>query len=184
MYFPWLGMFEQIKLADIVVHYDAVQMPLGRSFISRVQLKTARGMAWLTVPIRRRAGQSIDEVEIDDAQPWRRRHLALLHAAFRDAPCRADAIAIAEGVLDAGDRWLSRLNIRATETVCAYLGVDRRFVLASEMAVHGRGTERLIGLLAKLDATHYVTGHGAVDYLDHPALEAAGIEVSYMDYAR
>ena len=41
MFFPWVGMFEQIALADVYVHYDDVQFSKG-SFTNRVQLKTAR----------------------------------------------------------------------------------------------------------------------------------------------
>ena len=184
MYFPWLGMFEQIKLCDTLVHYDDVQMPLGRSFMSRVQLKTAQGMRWLTVPVRRQAGQLINAVEIDEDSAWRRSQLGLLGEAFRDAPFRADAMGIAKEVLDAGDRLLSRLTIRSMEAVRAYLGLECQVVLASELAVSGRGTDRLMEILLRLGATRYVTGHGAADYLDHEALEAKGIEVVYIDYAR
>ena len=41
MLFPWVGMFEQVALADVFVHYDDVQFSKG-SFTNRVQLKTAR----------------------------------------------------------------------------------------------------------------------------------------------
>ena len=40
MLFPWIGIFEQIKLSDVYVHYDDAQLPQGRSFINRVQIKT------------------------------------------------------------------------------------------------------------------------------------------------
>jgi len=184
MYFPWLGMFEQINIADVLVHYDDVQMPLGRTFMSRVQLKTANGVRWLTVPIRRKSGQPINEVEIDETMPWRRSHIGLLGEAFRNARYGIDAVRIAKDVLDSGDRSLSHLTIRSTDAVCAYLGLTRRSVIASDLAAQGRGTQRLIDLLRKLDAKRYVTGHGAADYLDHPAMEKHGIAVSYIDYAK
>ena len=50
MYFPWVGMLEQIRLADVFMHYDDVQ--LARGFYNRVQVKTAQGARWLTVPLR------------------------------------------------------------------------------------------------------------------------------------
>ncbi len=184
MYFPWLGMFEQIRLCDIFVHYDDVQMPLGRSFMSRVQLKTAQGARWLTVPVRRHAGQLINQVEIDEGTSWRRSHLGLLGEAFRDAPFSSDALRIAKDVLEAGDRLLSGLTIRSMEAVRAYLELDCRVVIASELAAGGHGTDRLTDILLALGATRYVTGHGAANYLDHEALEAKGIEVAYIDYAR
>ena len=37
MFLPWIGLFEQVRLADRFIHYDDVQLPQGRSFISRVK---------------------------------------------------------------------------------------------------------------------------------------------------
>ncbi len=51
MLFPWAGMFEQIRLADVYVHYPDVQFSKG-SFTNRVQVKTAGGSRWLTLPLR------------------------------------------------------------------------------------------------------------------------------------
>jgi len=47
MYFPWVGLLEQIRLAEFFVHYDDVQ--LTRVFTNRVQVKTAQGSKWITV---------------------------------------------------------------------------------------------------------------------------------------
>jgi len=49
MYFPWIGMLEQIKLCDAFVYYDDVQF--SRGFFNRVQVKTLHGVKWLTVPL-------------------------------------------------------------------------------------------------------------------------------------
>ena len=46
MYFPWIGIFEQIRLADVFVFYDDVQFTRG--FINRVQYKTPQGTGWIT----------------------------------------------------------------------------------------------------------------------------------------
>ena len=46
MFFPWIGMFEQIKAADVFLHYDDVQMPQGRSFISRDVFRVWVGEDW------------------------------------------------------------------------------------------------------------------------------------------
>ena len=65
MFFPWVGMFEQIRLADAYVHYTDVQFSKG-SFVNRVQIKTADGFRWLTVPLKNVAlGQNIDGEQSD-----------------------------------------------------------------------------------------------------------------------
>lgn len=43
-------------------------------------------------------------------------------------------------------------------------------------------TGRLLALCRALGATRYVTGHGALAYLEHETFEAAGIAVEYLDY--
>ena len=48
MFFPWIGLFEQVRLADVFVHYDDVQF--ARGFMNRVQVKVADGWRWLTAP--------------------------------------------------------------------------------------------------------------------------------------
>ena len=65
MFFPWVGMFEQIRLADIYVHYGDVRFSKG-SYVNRVQIKTAQGVRWLTVPLQGVSlGQVIEQVRIN-----------------------------------------------------------------------------------------------------------------------
>src|SRR5271165_5531971 len=71
MFFPWVGMFEQIRLADVYIHYSDVQFSKG-GFVNRVQIKTASGIKWLTVPLEGVSlGQKINQVRIDDRRAWR-----------------------------------------------------------------------------------------------------------------
>jgi hypothetical protein len=78
MYFPWVGMFEQIALADVFVFYTDVQFSKG-SFTNRVQIKTPAGSTWMTVPLQDlKLGQSIDDVAVKPVAQWKPRHLTLL----------------------------------------------------------------------------------------------------------
>ena len=86
-YLPWRGFFALMKAADVFVFYDNVQFTTTRSFFARVQLKTAAGRRWLTVPVHKsgRFGQRIDETEILDYD-WATRHCAAMRSAFEGAP--------------------------------------------------------------------------------------------------
>lgn len=183
MVFPWVGLFEQVRLAADFVHYDDVALPQGRSFITRVQIKTAQGPQWLTIPVRRGASL-IKDVLIDDAQDWRRRHLGTLRQAYAHAPHAADMIELVESVYGRGFRYLSELNAHAIERIAGYLGLVPRFLLSSQLPAQGRSTERLISICLELGASIYVTGHGARNYLDHASFEKAGISVEYMNYQK
>lgn len=184
-YLPWRGHFALMKTADVFVFYDDVQFTsnTSRSFFARVQLKTAAGRRWLTVPVRKsgRFGQRIDEATIA-GDGWAAAHCAAMREAFRGAPFAAHVEPVLAAL--AGGAWprLAELTIATTLQVAALLGIERRTLRSSEMGIGGTGTARVLDVCKTLGATRYVTGHGALDYLEHEAFDAAGIAVEYMDY--
>jgi hypothetical protein len=185
MFLPWIGLFEQIRLADVFVHYDDVQLPQGRSFISRVQIKSANGVSWLTVPIDRvRSGRLINEVITFEEQAWRSKHLKTIRHAYGHAPHFESMFALAEKLYgDPSDR-LGDFNSAATEQIAQRLGLTPRFLRSSSFAATGASTERLVNLCEATDCDVYVTGHGALNYLGHEQFERKGITVRYMDYQK
>jgi hypothetical protein len=186
-YLPWRGFFALMKSADVFVFYDDVQFTsnTSRSFATRVQLKTARGRRWLTVPVQKsgRFGQAIDAVEIvADGGRWQATHSAALLEATRGAP-HARAI---EPVLEqiAGTAWerLAALTIATTTRLAGMLGITPRLLRASGLGIGGAGSARVLAICRALGASVYVSAHGGLDYLDHEAFDDAGIAVRYMDY--
>lgn len=183
MFLPWAGLFEQVRLADVFMHYDDVQLPQGRSFISRVQVKTDDGPRWLTAPLDRiRSGKMINQVLFCDEPGWRNTHLSTLRRAYARAPHAAQMISLAEEVYAQPTERLDEFNINAIERISSWLGLKAAFCRSSDAGVHGSSSERLVRLCQHADASIYVTGHGAARYLDHELFERSGIEVRYMDY--
>lgn len=182
-FFPWRGVFEQIRLADEFVHFDDVQFPQGRSFTSRVQIKTASGSLWLTAPVTRGSGpRRIDEVEIDYGSDWRRKHRQTFAMSYARAPFARTALAILDDIYAERPCTIADLDIAGIERCSAELGQRTAFTRASATPVAGAKSERLVALLRPRGATAYVTGLGALDYLEQPAFAAAGIEVRVMAY--
>ncbi len=185
MFLPWTGLFEQVRLADVFVHYDDVQLPQGRSFISRVQIKSGNAASWLTAPIdRARSGNLINEVFFFEDQDWRSKHLKSIRHAYSKAEHFQLMFALAEEVYSYATDRLADFNINATEKIAAWLGLTPPFMRSSAMSVGGASSERLVKLCEATNCNVYVTGHGALNYLDHEQFEAKGISVRYMDYQK
>ncbi len=184
MFFPWVGMFEQLALADVYVHYDDVQFSKG-SFTNRVQIKTATGSSWLTVPL----DKSQHHPDIADLRAatgdWPTRHRDQFAAAYRGAPHLDEALGILEAEYAAAERPLAELLMGSMERVGLRLGVlaDTEVVRSSELGIDGHSWPRVLEVVQRFGGDTYVTGHGASRYLDSAAFEAAGVEVRYMDYA-
>jgi hypothetical protein len=49
-------------------------------------------------------------------------------------------------------------------------------------AIEGRKTGRLVEILTRVGADHYLSGPSARDYIEAGAFEAAGIRLEYMEY--
>lgn len=183
MYFPWVGLLEQVRLADIFMHYDDVQY--ARGFYNRVQVKTAQGTKWLTVPLRdQRRGQRIDEVVVDDRVDWRSQHYAILRQAYFKAPYRDEMLALVDEVFAMPLLTLADVSRESILALARYFGLiqGRRFMCSSDQNIGGSSSQRLHDLALSVGAKVYVTGHGARNYLDHELFERSGITVQYMKY--
>jgi hypothetical protein len=182
-FFPWRGVFEQIKLCDEFMFLDDVQFQKG-GFVNRVQIKTAQGSQWLTVPVLRGGHlPPIREVEIDYRSAWREKHLKTLQAAYARAPFVRQMLAIVAEVYGERPATVAQLAIGGTQRCAAYLGLRPEVTFSSWTPVPGMQSQRLVELLAPRTTT-YITGLGALNYLDEPLLAARGIEVRVMAYRR
>lgn len=186
MFFPWVGIFEQIKLSDIYVHYDDVQFPLGRSFINRVQLKTIDGSNWLTAPVKKSNSLSlIKDVFLDDSQNWKRKHLNSLHHNYANAPHKKEMLSLVEEIYDTNLAKIAELNIYAIEKIWEYLEIKEVvFLRSSDLNIDGSSSERLIKIIKKIHSNEYITGHGAKNYMNHDLFENENISVNYMNYEK
>lgn len=183
MYFPWVGLLEQVRISDHFVHYDDVQ--LTRGFYNRVQIKTKDGSKWMTVPLRdAHRGQLLNEVEVDEREDWREKHRRLLKQACAGAPFIDDMLSVADRVFSQALPHLAAISRASTMAIANYFGLtkSRNFVDSSMLQIPGKSSQRLFDICRHLQATTYVTGHGAKNYLDHEMFERGGITVEYMDY--
>ncbi|MFO1000206.1 MAG: WbqC family protein [Planctomycetaceae bacterium] len=186
MFFPWTGMFEQIRLCDVFVHYDDVQFSKG-SFFNRVQIKTANGTSWLTVPLKEMSlGQSINESMIDHSSNWQRKHLEMLRQSYARAPFKREMLEIVEAVYGVGHKDLAQFSADSIETVCKYYGLDqgREFQWSSRLNIPGESTDRVLAIVKHFGGDTYVTGHGARRYFGHELAESMNISVEYIDYRK
>jgi hypothetical protein len=185
MFMPWIGLFEQVRLADVFIHYDDVQLPQGRSFMSRVQVQSVNGISWLTAPIdHAKSGRLLNETMLIQQKDWRRKHLNTIRHSYAKRPHFSLMFELAQEIYSQASNCLADFNIAGIEKVATWLGLAPKFLRSSEMDVMGASTERLVGLCEAANCDVYITGHGALGYLNYQKFEEKGISVRYIDYRK
>lgn len=183
-YLPWRGYFHQIQKSDVFVFYDDVQYD-KHGWRNRNRIKTAMGPRWITVPVRARGakvtGLPVNQVRIAD-EPWAAKHLTTIAQSYAGAPYVDRCLSVIEPHLSRGHDMLAELTIGLTIALAGELRIETEFVRSSDLGVGGAKTERLLAVLERVGATHYISGPSASGYLDESRLTEAGISLEYMTY--
>lgn len=182
-YLPWLGYFEQISRADVFVFYDDVQFEKG-SWRNRNRIKTPQGPHWLTVPVLTKGLDfpPINEVRVNYAEHWQKKHLRTLAQYYSKAPHYADYAPALADIIDHPWGHLCELNIALIRHLAAELGITTPFLLSSELGIPGSGAPRLVEILAHLGGTVFYEGAAGRDYIDESLFTARGMRVDFQDY--
>lgn len=185
-YIPWRGVFDQIRQADVFVFYDDVQYD-KRGWRNRNQIKTPSGKRWLTIPVNARGAQTehlpINSIPISWEKDWRPDHLSSLRHSYAKAPYFRDYEGLLQDFYSRKDTLLADFTIDFTIAIARLLGLTHtEFVRSSTLSVEGAKTDRLIAVLRKLGATHYISGPSAESYVEEDKFRAANIELSYVRY--
>lgn len=182
-YLPWLGYFEQIHHADLFIFLNDVQYTKN-DWRNRNRIKTPRGAAWITVPVRRLGlKRAICETLIDYETPWYDRHIDLLREHYRKAAHFEAVMAVITPHLMAKPVLLQDLAIGLILDLAKYLGIAANTMRSSELAIRESDpNDRLIAICRRVGATELYESAAGRAYMDVARFTAAGIRVVFQDY--
>jgi hypothetical protein len=186
-YIPWRGYFDQIRRADVFIFYDDVQYD-KHGWRNRNQIKTANGKQWLTIPVHSQGvtqGIAIRDVQIDWRTAWPEKHLKALTSSYARTPYFKQYLPMLEEFYARHDTCIADFTIETTIRLARELGLQHtQFMRSSGLeGIDGHRTERLIQILKKVGADHYISGPSAREYIEGGKFKEAGISLEYMEYA-
>lgn len=182
-YLPWLGYFEKIMKSDIYVFLDTVQFEKN-SFSNRNKIKTPQGSAWLTVPVKIKGhtGSSLMNLEIDQLQGWRNKHLKSIHANYKKAPRFEECYPKLERLYQFEYQRLSDFCYDQLLFWFKELGISTQIIRSSQMELHSSKSQLVLDICTKLGAQSYISGMLGRDYLDELQFEKHNITITYQNY--
>ena len=177
---PWPGFFAKLSNADLMVLLDVVQFRKNY-FQNRNRVLTSDGLAWVTVPVlsKGHTSRTLRDTRINDTdRRWRQRSWGTIQAAYGRHPFFARYGHELGGVYGEDWEYLTTLNEHVIRLMCSWLGLQQKLIRASDLKVTGSSSDLLLAICKAVDATEYLAGPSASDYLDESMFKAAGIEVS------
>ncbi|MDB5807752.1 MAG: WbqC-like family protein [Betaproteobacteria bacterium] len=185
-FMPYLGFFDRLLRADVFVLLDNAQYvnATSRSWTNRDKIKTPQGERWITVSVNSAERDTpINRIELSDKVDWRGNHLNLLQQNYRKAAFFAEIFPLLQAFYARPDRLLADFNRASIEFLLGLFDIRVEIVLASTLQAGGRSNELLVEILREIGATRYLSGVGARAYFRPEPFEAAGIEVTWQDFA-
>lgn len=182
-YIPWKGYFDLIKSVDTFVIYDEVQYTKN-DWRNRNQIKTATGVAWITIPVRQLSlSQKIYETEVSQYN-WNVKHWNTLKTNYSKAKHFSEYAPVFEKIYQTiTTPNLSEINMTFIRAINEILKIDTEIIDSRALNLEGDRNERLIDAIKKLDGTRYISGPSAKSYLDESQFNKEGITVDWIDYS-
>ena len=182
-YLPWKGYFDLIKQADLFIFYDDVKFTKN-DWRNRNKIKTASGVEWITIPCGQNFKCLINEVE-PRGKEWQSDHWRRIESTYSN--CEGFQLYkdfFEEFYLAKTWNNLSVLNqYLITSIASRFLGLKTEFRNSTEFNLQGVKSARLIDLLKKADATEYISGPSAREYISEVEFAQANINLRWMDYS-
>lgn len=181
-YIPWKGYFDIIAKSDVFVIYDEVQFT-RRDWRNRNLIKTTDGLKWLTIPvIQDDYYQKIFETKILQGN-WTKKHKSTLQYNYSKSAYFKEYRDFFFDIYDSPSTDLSQINRLFIEKICAILAIETKIIDSRELSLEGDKVERLVDACKKLNATKYLSGPAAKNYMNEVLFNENNIELEWMDYS-
>lgn len=178
---PWIGYIHKMSLVDIFVLLDDVQFKKNE-YQNRNLIKSANGKQWLTVPVIHKFPQNINEVRINNCVNWMDKHLKTIKQNYSKSKYFDEVMPIVTDIYSKVWDNLCELNSYIIIKLKSALGIKCDIIKSSSLGVTSTKTVRLIEILKKLNADIYISGKGALEYLELEKFEENGIKIEFQNF--
>jgi len=185
-FFPYLGYFNLIHACDTFVFLDNVQH-IERGFVNRNRILVQGKPHLFTVPLAAGPREAwITERALSDSFPqFRTKFFAMLKHAYAKARNHAAVMELVADVLATETLTLAQLCQQSILATARYLGLERRFLVASEMltaedARQLKGADKILALARALGTTRYLNPIGGVELYHKELFAREGMELRFV----
>lgn len=180
-FLPWVPYFYKVLKSDIFVVLDNVQFQKN-GVQNRNMIKTPQGAKWLTVPVRFELGTPIDKVEVENINIYPKL-LKTLEMNYKQSSFFSDVYAFINNVFSKRLGNLHALNMELFKGILDMMKVKDDIYFSSDMQAGGKKDDLLIEIIKNFNESEYLSGKGALNYMDLDKFKKAGIKVYVYEFS-
>ena len=148
-------------------------------------LKPKEGWQYIGVPVVKCSHKTIiNEIKINDNEPWRDRIIRQLQHYSKKAPYYKEVIRFLEHAFTGETDSISELNVHLLAETCRYIGIPFNVEVFSQMtvAVESASTadEWALNTCKALGADTYINPPGGIEFYDSGKYFQAGVELEFL----
>jgi hypothetical protein len=177
--FPYIGYFQLINAVDTFVIYDDVNY-IKQGWINRNYILLNGKKHLVTVAL---SGASsfklINEIRVGTS---RSKFMRTVEQAYRRAPFFDDVFSVIQTALDYEDNNLARFVSHALLSVSAYLKIDTKFMMSSDIKKDDalKGQDKILQICKTLGADVYINAIGGRELYSSDEFDKHSIKLYFM----
>lgn len=185
-YFPWIGYFDKIAQCDIFIVLDEVQLT-DSSYMQRNRLLNKNGVpSWLTVAFIKKnyLEKKFNELLINKSVNWQQKQRNFIMDTYKKSPYFEEVWEKIKSVFEDDFETLFQVNKKAFEIIIKILDIKTKIIYQSSIDYNfnAKKNDLVLELCKSVNADSYISGVGAMKYMDEAPFKQAGISVTYQDY--
>lgn len=175
-FLPWLPYISKIVDSDVFVILDNVQFQKN-GVQNRNMIKTPKGAEWVTIPVKAHLGDKINEVMISNPSAVYKGLLKTFELNYKKSRYFDITYDWIEKIFKKGYASLKELNAATLSEILAQMKCGTKILYSSELSLTKSKNDLVIEIIKKTGETKYLSGKGALSYMDLEKFKAEGIEV-------
>ncbi|MBF0236078.1 MAG: WbqC family protein [SAR324 cluster bacterium] len=179
---PWCGYFNKMRLADHYVILDDVQFKKN-NYQNRNRILTPYGVKWLSVPIQMKGHISKTIQNMEVIPDWESKYWGLLAQSYGKHPFYKIYSEELNTIVFSGKTNILDINMDWINFFRKLFQIKTPLSFSSSLGLQSTSTQRLVEICQRHEASEYLAGGGAKDYLETELFDTANISLSYHDFS-
>lgn len=185
-YFPWIGYFNKIAQSDVFIVMDEVQLT-DSSFMQRNRVLNKNGIpSWLTVAFDKNNyfEKKFNEILINKNVNWQQRQKNFIIDTYKKSPFFEEVWEKVKPVFEDDFMTLFEVNKKAFDIIVEILNIKTKIIYQSSLNYNrnAKKNDLILELCESVNADCYISGTGAIKYIDESSFDQVGISVKYQNY--